>query len=157
MVTSFGWLTFPHKYRKTPDRVCKDPQGWISEYPQSRWAKLQPQEGRWCAEQRFWMHVSVKKTILYFGFGCKPGAYQDFKGLENFPRLLGCEQLKLGHAKYDNFHHILEKKNYDLEVEGKVGAQNIHIHTISQLGFNDKVSRGTQPLMSSVIYSKNDL
>lgn len=52
---------------------------------------------------------------------------------------------------------IFWKKNYDLEVEGKVRAQNIHIHTISQLGFNDKVSRGTQPLMSSVIYSKNDL
>lgn len=47
--------------------------------------------------------------------------------------------------------------NYDLEAEGKVRAQNIPIHIISQLGFNDKVSRSTLPLMRSVIYSENDI
>lgn len=52
---------------------------------------------------------------------------------------------------------LYSEKNYDLEAKGKVRAQNIHIHTNSRLGFSDKVSRSTRPLMSSVIYSENDI
>lgn len=50
-----------------------------------------------------------------------------------------------------------EKKKAGKKAEGKVRAENIHIHTISWLGFRDKVSRTTQQLISSVIYSENDI